>query len=106
MLTLTIRNKRRKTRKKKEKKKIEFVGFLATTSVCQYECCFLSFACVCEHLRDILRFALVTFAHYYDRKRKKKMIMMIVKEKNGTLCCDMQQKKIIRFSLTSKETYQ
>lgn len=38
----------------------------------------------CERIRDRLRFALVTFAHYQDRKRnKKKMIMMIVKKKTG-----------------------
>ncbi len=67
MLTLTIRNKRRKTEgKKRNKKKDRVRRLLATASVCHSVCVCVPFyrMFACELIRDRLRFVLVIFAHY------------------------------------------
>ena len=58
----------------------------------------------CEPTRGRPRFALVTFAHYYERKKEDKVDNdKAYKKKESDGSCDMQQ-KIIYISLTSKRT--
>ncbi len=96
MQTLTIRNQRRIRRKgggkKKKKKRKRVRRFLTTASV--PFCRMLA----CKHIRDEQRFALVTFAHYHDRKRKKMIMMMKQRRKEKTELTVMTCKKKINLT--------